>query len=128
MNDTESTMNNDGELPLYDAVKDLTKEDIERTVKQNAAAKNFVVNDEHLNVIYTLIDHYKQDCKSDDCLAAHPHMRYLENAFSDQGGSKYLYMLFDAVPDSQGVLSPIHALAGLPSLRLQTDAGFGTAF
>ena len=118
----------DNELPIYDAVKDLTKDEVEQTVKTNAAQKNFVVNDEHLNVIHALIDHYKQDCKSDDCMAAHQHMRYLENAFSEQGGSKYLYMLFDAVPDSQGVLSPIHELAGLPSLRLQSDKGFGTAF
>lgn len=125
----ESVNNMDaGELPIYDAVKDLTKEEVEQTVKRNAAEKNFVVNDEHINVIHTLIEHYKQDCKSDDCLAAHEHMRYLENAFSSKGGSKYLYMLFDAVPDTQGVLTPIHQLAGLPMLRLQADKGFGTAF
>ena len=125
----ESTNNLDaGELPIYDSVKDLTKEEVEQTVKRNAAEKNFAVNDEHINVIQTLIEHYKQDCKSDDCLAAHEHMRYLENAFASKGGSKYLYMLFDAVPDTQGVLTPIHQLAGLPMLRLQADKGFGTAF
>ena len=126
---SESTNNLDaGELPIYDSVKDLTKEEVEQTVKRNAAEKNFAVNDEHINVIQTLIEHYKQDCKSDDCLAAHEHMRYLENAFASKGGSKYLYMLFDAVPDTQGVLTPIHQLAGLPMLRLQADKGFGTAF
>ncbi len=127
MNNSETTAL-DTESPLYDAVKDLTKEEIEAAVKTNAAAKNFTVNDEHLNVIHTLINHYKQDCKTGDCMAAHEHMRYLENAFAQKGGSKYLYMLFDALPDSQGVLSPIHELAGLPSLRLQSDKGFGTAF
>ena len=127
MNESEA-VKDDGEIPIYDAVKDLTKEDIETTVRRNAAQKNFVLNDEHLKVIHTLIDHYKNDCKSRDCLAAHEHMRYLENEFSSNGGSKYLYMLFDAVPDTQGVLSPIHELAGLPSLRLQADKGFGTAF
>lgn len=127
MNDSETTLH-DGELPIYDAVKDMTREEIEQTVRKNAAEKNFAVNDEHLNVIQALIEHYKQDCKTEDCLAAHSHMRYLENAFAERGGSKYLYMLFDAVPDSQGVLSPIHELAGLPSLRLQADKGFGTAF
>ena len=125
----ESVNNMDaGELPIYDAVKDLTKEEVEQTVKRNAAEKNFAVNDEHIKVIHTLIEHYKKDCKSEDCLAAHEHMRYLENAFANRGGSKYLYMLFDGVPNSQGVLSPIHQLAGLPSLRLQADKGFGTAF
>ena len=127
MNNSESILN-DGEIPIYDAVKDLTTDEVEQTVRKNAAQKNFAVNDEHLKVIHTLIDHYKRDCKTENCLAAHEHMRYLENAFAVRGGSKYLYMLFDAVPDTQGVLSPIHELAGLPGLRLQADKGFGTAF
>lgn len=127
MNESEA-IKRDGEYPLYDAVKDLTKDDVESIVRKNAAQKNFTVKEEHLKVINTLIEHYKQACKSDDCLAAHEHMRYLENEFAHEGGSKYLYMLFDAVPDTQGVLSPIHELAGLPSLRLQADKGFGTAF
>lgn len=127
MNESVSNMDA-GELPIYDSVKDLTKEEVEQTVKRNAAEMKFAVNDEHLKVINTLIEHYKQNCKSEDCLAAHEHMRYLENAFAEKGGSKYLYMLFDAVPDAQGVLTPIHQLAGLPLLRLQSDKGFGTAF
>lgn len=127
MNDT-NVVKNEGEIPIYDAVKDMTKEEVEQTVRKNAAQKNFAVNDEHIKVIHTLINHYKEDCKSQDCMAAHEHMRYLENVYAEKGGSKYLYMLFDAVPDSQGVLSPIHELAGLPSLRLQSDKGFGTAF
>lgn len=127
MNESEA-VKRDGEFSLYDAVKDLTENDVENIVRQNAAEKNFDLNNEHLKVINTLIEHYKKECKADDCLAAHEHMRYLENKFADRGGSKYLYMLFDAVPDTQGVLTPIHELAGLPSLRLQEDKGFGTAF
>lgn len=127
MNDAEA-IKRDGEYPLYDAVKDLTTDELEAIVRKNAAEKNFAVNDEHMKVIRTLVEHYKKACKSEDCLAAHEHMRYLENEYADKGGSKYLYMLFDGVPDSQGVLSPIHELAGLPNLRLQTDKGFGTAF
>lgn len=127
MNDAQA-IKRDGELPLYDAVKDLTKNDVESIVRKNAAEMNFEVKDEHLKVINILIEHYQKACKTEDCLAAHEHMRFLENAFADKGGSKYLYMLFDAVPDTQGVLSPIHELAGLPSLRLQSDKGFGTAF
>lgn len=118
----------EGERPIYDAVKDLTESELESIVRKNAAQKNFAVKDEHIKVIRTLVEHYKQACKTEDCLAAHEHMRFLENEYADKGGSKYLYMLFDGVPDSQGVLSPIHELAGLPSLRLQTDKGFGTAF
>lgn len=127
MNNAESIIH-DGEIPIYDAVKYLTKEEVEETVRRNAAAMNFDVNEEHMNVIHSLIEHYKQDCKTRDCLAAHEHMRFLEDAYEFKGGSKYLYMLFDAVPGARGVLVPIHQLAGLPSLQLDTDKGFGTSF
>lgn len=127
MNNAESLIH-DGEVPIYDAVKHLTREKVEETVRRNAAAMNFDVNEEHMNVIHSLIEHYKQDCKTRDCLAAHEHMRFLEEAYEFKGGSKYLYMLFDAVPGARGVLVPIHELAGLPSLQLDTDKGFGTSF
>ncbi|MDZ7594465.1 MAG: hypothetical protein U0932_07430 [Thiobacillus sp.] len=127
MNNAESIIH-DGEIPIYDAVKFLTKDEVEETVRRNAAAMNFNLTEEHMNVIHSLIEHYKLDCKTRDCLAAHEHMRFLEDAYEFKGGSKYLYMLFDAVPGARGVLVPIHELAGLPSLRLDTDKGFGTSF
>ena len=127
MNNAESTAL-EGEKLIYDAVKDLSKDALEQTVRKNAAVKNFALSDEHLGVIHTLIEHYKQDCKTRDCLAAHEHMRFLEQAYDAKGGSKYLYTLFDALPDTRGVLMPIHELAGLPALRLETDESFGTAF
>ena len=129
MKEAQNTMMQDGEIPLYDAVKDLSKEDVEQTVRKNASARNFELKNEHMEVIHTLIDHYKEDCKDRDCLAAHEHIRFLEEAYESRGGSKYLYMLFDTPnPEKRGVLVPIHELAGLPSLRLDTDKGFGTAF
>lgn len=118
----------EGEIPIYDAVRYLTRAEVEKTVRDNAAARHFDVTDEHMNVIHSLIEHYKQDCKSRDCLAAHEHMRFLEEAYEFMGGGKYLYMLFDGLEGTRGVLMPIHELAGLPSLRLETDEGFGTAF
>ena len=81
----------------------------------------------HMDVIHTLVEHYQQDCKSRDCLGASEHLRFLEKAYEAEGGGKYLYMLFDAMPEVRGVLVPIHELAGLPSLRLETDKGFGTS-
>lgn len=127
MNNTES-VTRDTEIPIYEVVKNLTKDEIEQTVRRNAAAMNFDLHDEHMSVIHSLIEHYKRDCKTRDCLAAHEHMRFLEEAYESKGGSKYLYMLFDAVPGTRGVLMPIHELAGLPALQLETDEGFGTAF
>lgn len=127
MNDTETTQN-DGEMPIYDAVKNLSKEELEQTVRKNAGDRDFSLNDEHLEVIYSLVEHYKRDCATRDCLAAHEHLRFLEEAYEFKGGSKYLYMLFDALADTRGVLMPIHELAGLPPLHLETDKGFGTAY
>ena len=127
MNQTE-TKAQDAEMPIYELVRDLTREEVEQTVRRNAAARNFDVTDEHMKVIHSLIEHYKQDCQHRDCLAAHEHMKFLEEAYAFKGGSRYLYMLFDAVPDTRGVLMPIHELAGLPPLQLETDEGFGTAF
>ncbi len=127
MNTSESVIR-DGEIPIYDAVRYLTREEVEQTVRKNAEARHFDVTDEHMDVIHSLIEHYKQDCKSRDCLAAHEHMRFLEEAYEFRGGSRYLYMLFNALPDARGVLTPIHELAGLPALRLEKDKGFGTAF
>ena len=127
MNNAENTAPENEEL-IYDAVKDLTKDELEQTVRKNAAVKHFILNDEHMNVINTFIEHYKQDCETHDCLAAHEQMRFLEDAYESKGGGKYLYKLFDALPDTNGVLMPIHELAGLPALRLEMDEGFGTAF
>ncbi|OYY60832.1 MAG: hypothetical protein B7Y50_06010 [Hydrogenophilales bacterium 28-61-11] len=127
MNNAENTAPESEDL-IYDAVKDLTQTELDQTVRKNAAAKNFDLTDEHLSVIHSLIEHYQRDCKTRDCLAAHEHMRFLEEAYDFKGGSKYLYELFDAMPDTRGVLMPIHELAGLPALRLETDEGFGTAF
>lgn len=127
MNNAQS-ITYDGEIPIHDAVRFLTREEVEKTVRANAAARHFDITDEHMNVIHSLIEHYKTDCKSRDCLAAHEHMRFLEEAYDFKGGGKYLYMLFDGIEGTRGVLMPIHELAGLPSLRLETDEGFGTAF
>ena len=126
-----SNLNNtiqEGENLIYDAVKDLTEDELERRVRKNAAAKDFHLTSEHLAVIQLLIEHYQRDCKAQDCFAAHEQMRFLEDACAPKGGSKYLFMLFDAVPDAAGMLMPLHELAGLPALRLETDERLGTAF
>lgn len=128
MSNTERAIQADGEIPIYETVKHLTRDEIEQTVRRNAKAMQFDLKDEHLSVINALIEHYQNDCKTRDCLAAHEHMQFLEEAFESKGGSRYLYMLFDAVPGTRGVLQPIHELAGLPPLQLETDEGFGTAF
>lgn len=128
MNPTPSTMMHDEEVLIYDAVRNLSKDELEQRVRKNAAARNLALSDEHMEVIHTLVEHYQQDCKQDDCLAAHEHVRFLENACESKGGGKYLHMLFGTSgPEHRGVLTQIHELAELPPLRLGTSTGFGTA-
>lgn len=128
MNNSQPTT----ESQIYDAVKDLTRADIDARVKRNAPSVGLAVTDEHLQVIERLIDHYKQVCQTQDCHAATPHMRFLSKTYEDKGGSAYLYQLFDRVPSSAanasqlGIITLIHQLVELPSLRYNEDEGFGT--
>ncbi len=123
----------DGEVQIYDAVKDLSPTEIETKVKDMAAKTGFTITSEHMDVILTLIEHYKKTCQQKDCHAAAPHMRFLKQTYEDQGGGKYLYGLFDqgsstgAGGSEVGVLTRIHELAGLPELTHNVDDGFGTA-
>lgn len=118
----------DGEVSMLQAVEGLNTQQVHTRVVNNAKKLDMNLTDEHLQVIDRLIEHYKTDCEQDDCLDAYRHMRFLEKEFSDQGGSKYLYQLFDSGLRSDGVLHVIHQLAELPGLRLDVDKGFGTAF
>ncbi len=120
-------MNNEG-ISIYDAVKDLSKAELGQRIRMNATARNFAITDEHLDVIHTLVNYYREKCKQDDCRATHEHVRFLEEAYESKGGGRYLHMLFDMPdPEHRGVLTQIHELAGLPPLRQGTVKGMGTA-
>lgn len=128
MSQTPSNMMHDDEILIYDAVKNLSKDELGHRVRANAAARNIVLTGEHLDVIHTLVDYYRQKCKQDDCLATHEHVRFLENAYESKGGGRYLNILFNTPdPEQRGVLTQIHELAGLPRLRLGKNKGMGTA-
>lgn len=128
MSRTPSNMMHDEEILIYDAVRNLSKDELGHRVRANAAARNFVLTDEHLDVIHTLVDYYRKKCKQDDCLATHEHVRFLEEAYEPKGGGRYLNMLFSMPdPEHRGVLTQIHELAGLPRLRLGKNKGMGTA-
>lgn len=117
----------DRETPIYDAVRYLTKDEIEETVRRNAAARQFELNDEHLNVIRSLIAHYRHGAETRDCGVGQEPMRFLEEAYAFRGGRSYLHRLFAAVADARGVVAPIHELAGLPAPALEIDASRGAA-
>ncbi|MCB1926379.1 MAG: TusE/DsrC/DsvC family sulfur relay protein [Gammaproteobacteria bacterium] len=124
----------DGENPIYQAVAGLHADDLRARVAANAADMGIELNDEHLNVIQVLVNHYQEACQQHDCRAASPHMRYLIGHYAEHGGSSYLYRLFDGLDASAasaqeaGILTLIHRLAGLPDLTHNQDEGFGTIF
>ena len=111
-----STATPDRDTPIYDAVRYVTKEQIEQTARRNAAARCFELGDEHLNVIRSLIAHYKRGCSACGSRLAQEAMRFLEEAYEFRGGRAYLHSLFAVVADARGVLARIHELAGLPPL------------
>ena len=123
----------DGEVSIYDAVKDLSESEIKARVERVAKNTDFTIDNEHMEVIITLIDHYKDICETEDCHAASPHMRYLNDIYQDQGGSKYLYHLFDqgssigSGGSEVGIITRIHELAELPELTHNVDDGVGSA-
>lgn len=118
----------DVELSIYDAVENLGRDELHQRVQTNAQQAGYDITDEHMEVIDSLVAHYKADCQNRDCHKSHEHMRFLEDKFSDKGGSRYLYELFHDDEGPDGVLHAIHKLADLPGLRLDVDKGFGTAF
>ncbi len=118
----------DGEVSMLEAVEGLDTQTIHKRAAANAGKLGLELTDAHFQVIDRLIEHYKTACEQDDCLDAHRHMRFLEKEFCEQGGSKFLYLLFNRGDKAEGVLHVIHQLVELPGLRLDVDKGFGTAF
>ncbi|QQZ27328.1 hypothetical protein HMY34_00340 [Thiothrix subterranea] len=109
---------------LYHSIEDVSLTEIHQRVKQNAASLNVTPSAAVLEVVDTLFKHYQENTDNDQSQEIHNDVRFLDQAFAHKGGSKYLEELF---PTGQGVIRTIHALAGLPSLQMDVDKGFGTA-
>ena len=131
-NSMNNEMDLDGEISIYDAVKNLSEPEIKERVERTAKRTEFNVGPEQMDVILTLVNHYKELCETDDCHAASPHMRFLNEAYEAQGGSKYLYHLFDQGStvgtggSELGIITRIHELAELPELTNNEDDGVGS--
>lgn len=87
---------------------------------QDIANKEGVeLTDAHFNVIECLRDHYLNHGEVE---SGRQLDEMLDEAFSDQGGRKYLHRLFPEGPVTQGM-----RFAGLDVPAYSEDAGFGTA-
>lgn len=95
---------------------DLWNEDLAR---KTALEMGIELTDAHLQVVHTLREYYR---KRGECGSGQKLSDMLDNAFSSQGGIKYLYRLFPEGPVSQGM-----RIAGLRVPANTEDEGFGTA-
>lgn len=121
-----SSMTLSTEIRLDAVIRHLGRDEIERGVRRNARAMRFEVNDEHLAVIRSLIEHYRHDGMRRPQIATL--VRVLEEAYEFLGGRTYLYALF-GVAGAEELLALIHALAGLPSLDAASERrGASVAF
>ena len=91
----------------------------EEQARNIASELGIELTDAHLQVVHSLREYYREhgESKSGRQLSD-----MLDNAFSNQGGKKYLHRLFPQGPVSQGM-----RIAGLPLPANTEDAGFGTA-
>jgi hypothetical protein len=106
------------EIRLDAVIRHLGRDDIERGVRRNARAMRFEVNDEHLAVIRSLIEHYRHDGMRRPQTT---HLvRVLDEAYEFLGGRAYLCDLF-RVAGAHELLALIHALAGLPPLEAASE-------
>ena len=91
----------------------------EAKMRKIAAEEGVEITDAHLQVINVLQEYYiehgpaKKGSELGDMI---------EEAFSNQGGRKYLFSLFPQGPVAQGM-----RFSGLPVPKSSEDEGFGTA-
>ena len=108
---------------LYHAIEGVSPAEIQSRVQQNAPLLNIDASHEIQNVVATLVDYYQTNVANDQCQNVHHNLRFLEQAFANQGGGKYLETLF---PPGEGIIHSIHILAGLPPLQMDADPGVGS--
>ncbi len=84
-----------------------------------ARQENIKLNDAHMKVIQFLRNYHIEKGLPTQ---AHKVTEILDEAYADQGGSKYLHSLFPGGPVTQGC-----RLAGIPSPADSANTSFGSA-
>lgn len=91
----------------------------EAKMRKIATEEGVEITDDHLQVIRMLQEHYLEHGAAQKGSELGD---MLDEAFSSQGGRKYLHRLFPKGPVAQGM-----RFAGLPVPKNSEDEGFGTA-
>jgi len=100
---------------IVGAVANLERNDIHWLMLQNAQQVGCRLNDEHFEVIDTLIEHYRRVGRKSDYQSSSREIRFLSKKFQDRGGSRYLCRLFNKEEGSCDVLSVIRSLIAVPA-------------
>ena len=105
----------DDESSIVGTVVNLERNDMHLLMLRNAQQVGYRLNDEHFEVIDTLIEHYRKVGWTDDYLDSSRQIRFLAKRFLDRGGSRYLHRLFNKDGGSCGVLRAIRSLVAVPA-------------
>jgi sulfur relay (sulfurtransferase) DsrC/TusE family protein len=96
---------------------ELERNEIHMLMLQNAQQVGYRLNDEHFEVIDTLIEHYRHVGWTGDYQGSSRQIRYLAKRFLDRGGSSYLHRLFNKDEGTGGVLHAILSLVAVPAFE-----------
>jgi sulfur relay (sulfurtransferase) DsrC/TusE family protein len=102
------------ESSIVGMVAELERNDIHLLILNNAQQVGYRLNDEHFEVIDTLIEHYRHVGWTGDYPGSSRQIRFLAKRFLDRGGSRYLHQLFNEDEGSCGVLRAIRSLVAVP--------------
>ena len=105
------------ESSIVGAVVELERNEIHLLMLQNAQQVGYRLNDEHFEVIDTLIEHYRHVAWTGDYLGPSRQIRFLAKRFLDRGGSRYLHRLFNKDEGTGGALRAIRSLVAVPALE-----------
>jgi hypothetical protein len=99
---------------IVGTVAELERNEIHLLMLQNAQQVGYRLNDEHFEVIDTLIEHHRHAGCTGDYPGSSRQLRFLAEKFLDRGGSGYLHRLFNKDGVTGGVLCAIRRLVAVP--------------
>jgi len=107
----------DNESSTVGAVANLERNDIHLLMLRNAQQIGYRLNDEHFEVIDTLIEYYRRTAWAGEYQCSSRQIRFLAKRYLDRGGSRYLHRLFNNDEDFYGALHAIQSLVAVTALE-----------
>ena len=105
------------ESSIVGAVANLERNEIHLLMLRNAQQAGYRLNDDHFEVIDTLIEFYRRTAWAGEYPTLSQQIRFLADKYMDRGGCRYLHRLFNKDEGSSGVL---HAIRSLVAVRAES--------